>query len=425
MSKVDDGWNVIKLPEKGQLSASGAVSDDFYVDDDDILSNTSSDDYADLSNPFNLGKKDVEKVKMISDSFETLTGSKIGGNLKSSSLEDPENPNDNRRVTILDNILSKFDNMKKPELKVWHVAILSSLVTVFIIVGTQRYFELFDGILHQKDGVSVSQNSSNKDLIYSDINFLNHDESVSPTWRPTGQYYVDFDNHIAYPLPQKELLHWQKLKTDAVIMWYTVRSKCRSWLNSESVTGFERQCYLFAQRVKNDTMWARDKYLVARSRALEQLADNFEVLRARAKISLINLRDNSVLLKAKFKEAARSFNVVWHQKLLPRWINFSDAALRNAKNGLNRCNYALVKAKSWIMRKPMPRLQNFGKKVGHDVQRWSKSSGRKMKNLYLHLRRRRPNSMVTRLSAHVKTCKHITSKKCGNWQFSNMRVFNN
>ncbi|QLL32844.1 hypothetical protein HG536_0D03660 [Torulaspora globosa] len=425
MSKTDDGWNVVKLPEKGQLSSGGAVSDDYYVDDDDILSNTSSDDYADVTNAFNLGKKEIENVKPISDSYDTLTGSKNSGTVKSSSLEKCKNPDDDRRTTIMDKILSRFDNMRKPELKAWHVAILSSLVTVFIIVGTQRYFELFDGILQQKAGVSVTDNSSDKDLMYSNINFLNRDESVSPTWRPTGKYYVDFDNHIAYPLPQKEDWPWQKFKTDTVILWYTVRSKCRSWFKSKPVADFGRKCYTFVHKLKTDTLRIHNKILLARSWISDRLGDTSQVLKRRFNANLINLHHNSLVLKDRITETARSLRDAWNDQLMPRLNKFSRMTLRNANKSIKRCKYALLEVKSWVSQKSVPHFESFSKKVRDEVQRLPKNCDRKIRMLYSHLHRRESNPVVKRLSAHVKTCRHMTRRKCTNWQFSKIKVLNN
>lgn len=421
MSKVDDGWNVVKLPQKGQLSSSGAVSDDYYVDDDDILSNTSSDEYAELTNGFNLRQKDVENVKAVSDSFDTLTGSKNSGTVKSESLEKCKNPDDDRRTTIMDKILSRLDNMRKPELKVWHVAILSSLVTVFIIVGTQRYFRLFDGLLQQKGGVSVTDNSSDKDLMYSNINFLNRDESVSPTWRPTGKYFVDFDNHIAYPLPQNEYLPWQKIRTDTVILWYTVRSKWRSWVKSKPVATFGRKCYEFVQKLKTDTLRIHGKILLAPSWLSERLGDGSEILRRRFNANLISLRHNSVVLRERLTETARSFRDAWNDQLIPRLNGLSRTALRNVNKTIKRCNYVLLEAKTWALNS----VPSFSRKVRDEVQRLSKSYDQKIRILYSHLRGRGSNPVVKRLSAHVKTCRHMTRRKCTNWQFSKIKVLSN
>ncbi|QLQ79722.1 hypothetical protein HG537_0C03700 [Torulaspora globosa] len=418
MSKVDDGWNVVKLPQKGQLNSSGAVSDDYFVDDDDILSNTSSDEYADLTNPFNLSSRGIDNPRTVSDSFDTLTGSKNSG---TSSL----NQDDDRKMTIMDRILSRLDNMKRPELKIWHVAILSSLVTVFIIVGTQRYFELFDGIFQPKSGVSVTDNTSDKDLMYSNINFLNRDESVSPTWRPTGKYYVDFDNHIAYPLPQNEYLPWQKLRTDTVIMWYTVRSKCRSWFKSKSVADFGRKCYTFVHKLKSDTLWIHNKILIGRNWVSERLGDSSEILRRRLTANLINLHHNSVILKERIRENARSFRDAWNDQLMPTLNRLSRTVLKNTNKTIKRCNYALLEAKTWVWKKSVPSFQSFSEKVLDKVQRLSKNYDRKIRNLYSHLHGRESNPVVKRLSAHVKTCRHMTRRKGTNWQFSKIKVLNN
>lgn len=425
MPDVDDGWNVIKLPEKGQINASGAVSDDLYVDDDDILSNTSSDEYADLSNPFNLSKKNIEKIKMISDSFETITGSRNGDFIRTSGAENLRKTPDNEKRTKMEEILFKFGTLQKPELKVWHIALLSSLVTVLVIVGTQRYFELFDGIFHQKDGVSIAYNSSNKDLIYSDINFLNHDGSVSPAWRPTGKYYVDFDNRIAYPLPQKELLRWQKFKTDAAILWYTVRSKCRSWLNSEMFTSFEKEFRIFLNTVRSDALRFRKMILLRRSLVAEKLTAGLHILKGKVHVSLVNLRQNSVVMKARVYDSANAFDTLLHERVLPKLEDLSRLMSSKANMGLKRSNYALLKFKSWVSKKPIPQLESFTKRITIEMKKWSKSYVRDMRLFCSYLQRRKTHSFLRRLSSQAKTLKHIAVKKCNAWQSTKVNFFGN
>lgn len=280
MPKVDDGWNLIKLhggddpmASKSQLSID-VVSDDFNVDDD-ILSNTSSDDYADLSNPFNQTtyNKNNEQAKFASDSFDTLTGSMtahasamVTNNAKKKNKSKKKNK-DHYNNRIANYFFKTFpSNLTWPSsiaLRLWHVVILSSLVSMLIFMGIQKYFEIFDGLA--KNRLSVTHGSSKQELIYSDINFLNQDEKLLSTWRPSGKYYVDFDNHIAYPISEEDQIGWKKYKTDVVILWYTLRSKMNPILNAKPIqlskVAITRNYHDVLLSINDDAKWLRDKFI--------------------------------------------------------------------------------------------------------------------------------------------------------------------
>lgn len=281
MPTVDDGWNLIKLhggddpmASKSQLSID-VVSDDFNVDDD-ILSNTSSDDYADLSNPFNqttYNKNDNEQTKFTSDSFDTLTGSitahtntmvKNNNKKKNKSKKNNKGHCNNKIAEYFYKILpSDLTWPSSSTLRLWHVVILSSLVSMLIFMGIQKYFEIFDGLA--KNRLSATHASSKQELIYSDINFLNQDEKLLSTWKPSGKYYVDFDNHIAYPISQEDQIGWKKYKTDLVILWYTLRSKMSPILNSKSIqlskAAIKRNYHDALLSINGDVKWLRDRLI--------------------------------------------------------------------------------------------------------------------------------------------------------------------
>lgn len=431
MSKADDGWNIIKLREKGQLIPVDVVSDDFYVDDDDILSNTSSDDYADLSNPFNSNEKKAGNGINVSDSFETLTGSRNLALPKTSEItEDDASSNRLTKKRLANKILSNFNRYGKPELKLWHVAMISSLVTVLVLVGTQRYFEIFNGIF-KKDGVSVANNSNTQDLIYSDINFLNHDEPLLSTWKPSGKYYVDFDNHIAYPLPREELLGWQKFKTDSAILWYTSKSKINSVLASDSFAAVQQEYYKIVSLIKLDAIRIRDRITLAKFTVINKFHSTLPLFKANLKRQWGNFQHSCEILGENIGVSCRT----WRLKL-QRGIQSSDIKVKVQKfyfatknfvgQGVKSAKCRSLEIKTFINKRWSPKFKYFGK-LGQNLKKWPSFSDKKAKILFSRFQakftKRKPSFVASRLSRNLKGCEQMIRRRLKNLQFSKPNIF--
>ncbi|CCE92967.1 Atg39p TDEL_0F01560 [Torulaspora delbrueckii] len=419
MPKTNDGWNVIKLPGEGLVTSSGVVADDFCVDEDDILSNTSSDDYADMSNPFNMSRKDVEQLGAVSNSFDTLTGSK-----ESSSIRNELNGT--KRKTSAKDILSRFETLRKPEIKIWHVALLSSLVTILVLVGSQKYLKLFDGILHQNDTVSVTHNSSNKDLIYSDINFLNHDEPMSPTWRPTGQYYVDFDNHIAYPLPSKELLGWEKFKTDSVILWYTVKSKYRIFLRSDAVTNFKSGYHRFSDSMSQDAVWIRNKLILTKRLLGEKFKENLPQFKRGLIDKWLKLQNHCKILRTNLAETCRVGSLRLKQATESKLQGFYDSTSKLlSKRGKTVLN-TFSNLRSYIMGKELPKMDGFPDDLMKNCKKWSKLSDKNARIFFSrfqrNLHKKKSHLIAERVASNLKACEQVFRKRFKCWQPSRFKI---
>lgn len=403
------------------MTSSGVVADDFYVDDDDILSNTSSDDYADMSNPFHMSRKDVEHPLTVSDSFDTLTGSKDSGSIKN----DVTPKKKKKRIPIKD-ILSRIESVRKPELKVWHVALLSSLVTVLVLVGSQKYLQLFDGILNQRDNVSIAHNSSNKDLIYSDINFLNNDEPMSPSWRPSGQYYVDFDNHIAYPLPSKDLLGWRKLKTDSAIFWYTLKARYRNFLASDAMATFQSRCHGLASLVKRKADWVQTNSVLAKRLVLERCKSALILFRADAAKKWLKLQNDYLVLKADVKKVCTVNSAKLKRVTELRARSLYNATSKVLKGKLKSARSGFLHMRSYFMRESVPQVQALSDGLIKSFKRWSKLSDKNARVFFSRFHRKfhkqRSSFVVDRLSNNLRACEQIAKKRFKCWQFSRFKI---
>lgn len=267
MTGLDDGWNLVKLngdrnghvendnsdpiSSKSQLSID-IISDESNVDDD-ILSNTSSDEYAELSHCLRSRNVNMHSSRYLEGSYDTLTGSTAShgglgdqpevkaensgmrGFLTHAFVKGREKGHSLRWKKLWDS--GWFSNNT---LKLWHVVTISSLLSMFVFIGIQSYSPSFFNSL-AKNGPSVTygthynDNAHSNQLVYGNINFVNHQDSNQLSWRPTGKYYVDFDNHIAYPITENDLIGLQKYKTDVLILWHTARVRWGKFLNANLI----------------------------------------------------------------------------------------------------------------------------------------------------------------------------------------------
>ncbi|CAI4664337.1 CIH_HP2_G0036520.mRNA.1.CDS.1 [Saccharomyces cerevisiae] len=257
MSEEDDHWNLVRLrrlrkgregeeqSSKSEISLDSLHESSFAGEDDedfdaDVLSNTSSEESAQMnriydfrtSNEFsNVGVNiDRTGVPTISESFDTLSGSNIGGtvlpSMEGSKLKDSTIRNSSSRS---DHIIDKSEG-KSAKLKMWHVIMLSSLLSMTFSYLALEYSLTGDVLAGFKSQQSLRNNE--RKLLYGNIDFVDkksYDSSSDSLsqWAPSGKYYVDFDNHIAYPLKDDDLMGWRRYKTDLVILWYTTKSRMK------------------------------------------------------------------------------------------------------------------------------------------------------------------------------------------------------
>lgn len=408
MPRKNDVWNVIKLPGEGLTASGTVVADDFYVDDDDILSNTSSDDYTDMANPFNFGKKDVENLQTISDSFDTLTGSKECGSMRDKA------DGESKKMTTRD-VLTRLGNLRKLQFKVWHVALLSSFVTFVVLVGCQNYLTVFDGILQHSAGASVDQKPSNKDLIYSEINFLNHDETYSPSWKPSGQYYVDFDNHIAYPLPSTELLGWEKLKTDSLILWYTAKSKYRTMLNSNAAANLKLKLQQLVISARYDVNRIRDRLKWVKQTLIERYKVKMPAFKSNVAESWFKLQRDTKTLIADLSKTSSAYTFKIKQTLNPKLQSCYFTISRHVGRNYKALQDGIATLRLQVGRRVLPKLGAFHTELLQKSRRWlgySKKSVRAYLSRFQKAFRKKKSPMVLeRFSSNLRTCEQALKKK--------------
>ena len=208
--------------------------------DADVLSNTSSEESAQLNRIYDFRTTDgFSNVganigqtgdSTVSESFDTLSNSNVGGtvlpSLEGSKLKDSAiRETELQLCDIID-----ISESKPTKLKMWHVIILSSLLSMTFSYLALEYSltgDLLGGFKSQR----MLRNNERK-LLYDNINFVDKisydstSDSLSQ-WAPSGKYYVDFDNHIAYPLKDDDLVGWKRYKTDIVIFWYTTKARMK------------------------------------------------------------------------------------------------------------------------------------------------------------------------------------------------------
>ncbi|EJS42568.1 YLR312C [Saccharomyces arboricola H-6] len=270
MSGEDDHWNVVRLrrlrkgnkeieeeveeeeeeSSKSEISLdslhessfTGDVDEDF---DADVLSNTSSEESAQMNRIYDfrtsnemdgvVATADQTTVPPISESFDTLSGSNICEtvlpSLEGSKLKDSITATSTRRDSGLQtDVIVNVSENKPSKLKMWHVVMLSSLLSMTFSYFALEYSLTGDVFAGFKSQQLLSNNE--RKLLYGNIDFVNKKpyDSTSDSinqWAPAGKYYVDFDNHIAYPLKDDDLMGWKRYKTDLVILWYTTKARMK------------------------------------------------------------------------------------------------------------------------------------------------------------------------------------------------------
>lgn len=335
MTESDNSWNLIKLQEDQKVSSKSLTIDVLSEEshgDDDILSNTSScDEPGEFS--FRSANEDCQLgVESVSDSLTTLTG--------------------------LKGIGEKKDNSWK--IKTWHIIILTSLVSVSLSLGVQKFWNLWMVPDIPKDVTILSRNgvSSNEvAALYSHLNFWeipmqgqSKDQSVTTTqssaqWKPSGKFYVDFDNRIAYPMPDEEVIGWQRFKTDFMIFWYTSKSKVKSLFPNETIKSLQNSYHGLLVLVTNEAAKIRCKVSVITEKVLESTISVWKLGESRTIKSLnffhqwaLSKKSNFILkLKQfgpKFDRTTKGFRNYNHKLHKKAWM--WHRGTRKAVNSLSR-----------------------------------------------------------------------------------------
>lgn len=423
MPKLDDGWNLVKLHEgrnsgvgeedddpmtsKSQLSID-IVSDDFNVDDD-ILSNTSSDDYTELSNSLRPRKTGGGR-RYVEDSFDTLTGSvasqtsqpeRSAGKIKSCGLSKfmiktfmPSRGS--RSESGIRNIWSAAE-FWKASFKLWHIILLSSLVSMFVFIGAQMYSpSIFSGIV--KHGAKVAQTPSINDkneLIYGDINFLNHGETdVLSTWKPTGKYYVDFDNHIAYPINQNDLIGLQRYKTDMIIFWYTARAKVTTFWKADVIPSARRFYQKLSASIGRDAQWLQIYFHKLQGASYNTWKVCISKLEHVGESTIENAKRGSLTLskklRANFKRGYKLLQQAGHQSRLALRKCLNHKFIKQRGITINKkYQRLLLKCKSDIgvltssfRKASVAMTSKYNKNIAPQCKKWLTRSSKAPKKLY-------------------------------------------
>ncbi|CAR26050.1 hypothetical protein ZYGR_0E00270 [Zygosaccharomyces rouxii] len=318
MTGGDNSWNLIKLQE-GQKVSSKSLTIDFLSEeshvDDDILSNTSSsDELAEFS--FRSANEDYQAgIGSISDSLATLTGPKGVGEKRDSSWK----------------------------IKTWQIIVLTSLVSVSFSLVVQKFWNLWMFSDFPRDVTALTNSgisSGEAAVLYSDFNFWStpsqtQDQSLTstqsgPQWKPSGKFYVDFDNRIAYPMPDEDVVGWKRFKADSMILWYTSKSKVKSLLRNDTIKSLQDSCRELLALVADEAAWIRGRFSIASDKALQSTSSIWQSCRDRT--------DKSVKL---FHQWLSS-----QSKFLPKWKQLGPR-LHNTFEGLHNYNHKLHK-KAWM-----------------------------------------------------------------------------
>lgn len=274
MTENDNSWHLIGLQEDQKVSSKSLnidlVSEESHVDDD-ILSNTSSsDDPAEFS--FRSANEDYQAgLGSISDSLTTLTGSKGSG--------------------------EKRDNSWK--IKTWQVVVLTSLLSVSASLAVQNFWNLWMIPGLSKDNTALScggLSSGEAAALYSDFNFWTlptqaQDQDLTGTqsssqWKPTGKFYVDFDNRIAYPMPDEDVVGWKRFKADSMILWYMSKSKVKKLLQNDAIKSLQDSCHNLLVLVADKAARMRNKFSTVTGKAFSSTISIFQSCKTRADKSL-------------------------------------------------------------------------------------------------------------------------------------------
>lgn len=331
MAGSDNSWNFVRLQEGQKISSKSLnidlVSEESHMDDD-ILSNTSSSDElgefsfrsANEIQPQHCG------FPSISDSLATLTGSK--------SFE-------------------KRDNSWK--IKMWHVIVLTSLISVSVSLGIQKFWDFWVVPDLPRDITTLTHDGSPSNdaaVIYSDFNFwatpiqtqdpnLSHPRR-SPQWKPTGKYYVDFDNRIAYPMPDEDVVSWGRFKADSMILWYTAKSKANYFLQTTAVGSLQDSYHELLVLVTDKVARIRDRLSIITDEALKSTRLIWELCKDRTETysrvlqQWLSSRSKWEPLGSRFRRAFRRFHIC-NYELHKKAQMWHRGTLRAAK-GVHRGN---------------------------------------------------------------------------------------
>lgn len=246
------------------------VSEESHVDDD-ILSNTSSsDDPAEFS--FRSANEDYQAgLGSISDSLTTLTGSKGTG--------------------------EKRDNGWK--IKTWQVVILTSLLSVSASLAIQKFWNLWMIPGLSRDNTALSRgglSSGEAAALYSNFDFWTtptqaEDQGLTGAqsgsqWKPAGKFYVDFDNRIAYPMPDEDVVGWERFKADSMILWYTSKSRVKKSLQNDVIKSLQDSCHDLLVLVADKAARIRNKFSTVTGEAFSSIISIFQSCKTRADKSL-------------------------------------------------------------------------------------------------------------------------------------------
>lgn len=247
-SESDNEWNLVH----SHVDAAPGEPHAEAHPDDDILSNTSSsDELAEFS--FRSASSGASggggggggaAARTVSDSLDTLTGSRTVERPKPAAAREPPSGPAASGTRWRGRWTQRWaPPWGSPSLSTWQVVLLTSLVSVALSLGAQKYWSLsvggFDGGSSRSGVIRSGGDAIN--VVYSDLGFLTThsanrgaDAAVGNAWKPTGKFYVDFDNRIAYPMPEEDMVGWRRCKADSMIAWYMIKSKTLALLKSET-----------------------------------------------------------------------------------------------------------------------------------------------------------------------------------------------
>ncbi|CCC69562.1 hypothetical protein NCAS_0C05720 [Naumovozyma castellii] len=315
----ENKWNYVKIhnkPHKTSKDAFQGINSTYlsnslmgepYIDeyDADILSNTSSDDSVDYTyknndNPFSLPEEYEPKGKSKSkqkkgkrqyaenvnsfdwnvhddngtDSVSTITGSKQKNEnftvdssyvprplvSTSASVSTPVPAPSPTPATKYTKHKPEWTEeslkMKKKQLPLYNergtsyktstVIILTSIISILLCLGGQR---LYMNYYHSR----ITNNR-----FYDSIDLRNYESSMHdvPHWSPSGKFYVDFDQHVAYPIKGNDLIGWRKYKTDAKIFWHRTKNTLES---NRRLQGSVLHCKVISKLAWNNVKFASKK----------------------------------------------------------------------------------------------------------------------------------------------------------------------
>lgn len=341
MSKLENSWNLVEV--------SGRADDDednenVNIDADDVLSNSSSGDgdSSDINDKF---ESDQELIRDILGSKTSKYTPK-----KVSKLESPGSH-------------KRDDENSGRYLKTWHIVFLTSMITTVLALGVQRYVLLLTGnaSLESKDSNEFDYDG-NAPILYKGINFINSGLSYPPndyqelsTWTPSGRYYIDFDNHIAYPVPIEEQIGWLKYKTDLIIAWYTVKAKLDLLLKDYKIPkkfDYMREYFieLKEQSIRLEKLIMKDVQ-TCRKWTVENYNEIWlPNLKSYSYSTFNKSKKMSHLLTTKTVQLSKTMKRVYYEKIVPQVINACSEISGELKQTQRICTDQALKLHSRLFK---------------------------------------------------------------------------